>query len=340
MTEWDYILKRMILIGGPPRSGTTIAAKILNSHPRIITAIDDHVWECWGLYHYRNRTGLVDRIRKAPDTLSKEIAHHILGDALIEGNCLKGVGPSPKTQGCSVVPFNSTGSPAAISPLNLALERHRFPLDRFSSNWFLCLKSPEISHVLPQLTEYFPTIKFILTFRPIIEVADSMYKTGQMVKVYPIFHQRWSQERGEDGKTLLPPGVPLEWGNCWHTASDFQRCVIFAASYVRAILEGTRKLTPACFHAYNHSDLLNSPSTVFRHLADFLGVEAEGFQGAMPLIRTSQSRVQPEFREEYLAIDERLGLTPLAVDVANLMNPATSRSTSSQSDSQPQGRTT
>ena len=47
----EIILGKMILISGPPRSGTTFAIQSLNYHPDFIAAIDDHVYECWGLYN-------------------------------------------------------------------------------------------------------------------------------------------------------------------------------------------------------------------------------------------------------------------------------------------------
>ena len=91
------ILDKIIFVGGPPRSGTTYAVKSLNLHPAFVAAIDDHVYECWGLYYNRDRTGLVQELRSRQ--LIPEEAQRILKEHLIVDDQLIGVASSEKTKG-------------------------------------------------------------------------------------------------------------------------------------------------------------------------------------------------------------------------------------------------
>ena len=83
MTGSNDILNRLIFIGGSPRSGTTFAAQSLNHHPNIMTAIDDHVFECWRLFYYRTRVGLIQQIRDSRQSLSRQDIQTILYNYLI-----------------------------------------------------------------------------------------------------------------------------------------------------------------------------------------------------------------------------------------------------------------
>ncbi len=90
MKSADDILKRLILIGGPPRSGTTFAARSLNFHPQIMTAIDDLVYESWCLYYYRTRTGLVQMLRNGACgavEIQQVLKEHLVRDGSVAGDC-------------------------------------------------------------------------------------------------------------------------------------------------------------------------------------------------------------------------------------------------------------
>ncbi len=304
------ILERIIFVAGPPRSGTTFAAKSLNLHPSVMAAIDDHVYECWGLYHYRDRTGLVQELRTR--TLSTDEVKDRLTRHLVDGDNLVGAAPSPKTSGYPEISAADTRSPGTIRSLKDSnLVRHSFPLDRFSEKWYLCLKSPEISFVLPQLAEHFPTAKFVLVYRPAIEIAESMYRIGNLVKRFPVYHERWKQEKKETGELLPPPGVPTEWYALWQNTADFQRCVIYTAGYIRAIVEGTSMLSPHRFLVYNHAHLRNQPGETWQKLAQFLDIEVSGFQSAQPHLKAQPPVIPPHLEKELQEIEEKLDLNRL-----------------------------
>ena len=304
MNEME-ILDRTIFVGGPPRSGTTCAIKILNLHPRIMAAIDDHVFECWGLYSYRGRSGLVQDLRAG--NLNPEEAKSKLRKHLFRELRLMGAAPSPKTIGIPEIPLSvpsPSGSPRSM--LDSDLIRHAFPLDSFSSQWFLCLKSPEISFVLPSLSTLFREAKFVLVYRPLIEIAESMFRLGNMVERFPVYHRRWRDEKGEGGGPVLPPGVPEEWTALWRDGTDFQRCAIYAAAYMKAIFEGARDLPPTRCFVYNHLELKSRPAEVFRRMAGFLGVETEGFGAAFGTIESFSRSVPSGLRKEFGKIERKL----------------------------------
>lgn len=307
----DDILNRMIFVGGSPRSGTTFAARSLNSHPNIVTAIDDHVYECWGLYYYRTRVGLIQNIRTQTREMSQEEVKNSLKNHLFAGNQFKSVASSSKTSGCPLVSSPVHTDPA-ISQMDLKLVRHSFPVNQFNKEWYLCLKSPEISYVLPQLAMYFPGAKFVLVYRPVIEIAESMYRIGQTVKRFPVFHKRWKQETRENGELIPPPGIPREWFGLWHTGSDFQRCVINAASYLEAVVKGVTQISPGQAFVYNHFQLRKQPIQVFAKLADFLGVDSSGFNHAITESQETVPEIGPDLKSEYERIAPQLNLKHLA----------------------------
>ena len=182
MEEYE-ILDRTIFAGGPPRSGTSFAAQSLNHHPLIAAAIDDHVFECWGLYHYRSRTGLVQRFRSGPVDAGE--ARMILKNHLFSDSRLLGAALSEKTKGFAPLSEKNVFFREGVrSVLDENLERRIIPVAEFHSDWNLCLKSPEISFVLPELSVCFPKARFVLVYRPIFEIADSMYRLENRVKKF------------------------------------------------------------------------------------------------------------------------------------------------------------
>jgi hypothetical protein len=303
----SHILDGIIFVGGPPRSGTTFAAKSLNLHPVLVTAIDDHVYECWGLYYYRERSGLVQELRSRD--LTPEEAQQILKNHLIDNDQLVGVASSDKVKSFNQVAKRSSGEVRSI--LDNDLERHSIPLAQFPGKWRLCLKSPEISFVLPQLARHFPCAKFVLVYRSIIEIAESMYRIGNVVKRFPVYHKRWIQEKKGNGELLLPPGIPGDWNGLWQNTSDFQRCIIYAASYMHALMSGISKLSSERYFVYNHEHLRNSPRQIFQQLAEFLAVDVCGFQMAETQIKMESPSILAKLQEEYSAIEIALSLKKL-----------------------------
>ncbi|MBN1224490.1 MAG: sulfotransferase [Candidatus Aminicenantes bacterium] len=308
MAALSGLFDRMILIGGPPRSGTKLAAWILNCHPQIAAAIDDHVYECWALYYYPTRIGMVDRLRKRP--LSRRTAARILENHLVCGQHLIGVAPSEKTSG-----YPESRPPVRpdfeVTSQDVKLIRHTLPLDPFFLDRHLCLKSPEISFVLPQLAAIFPGARFVLVYRPVSEIAESMYRKGNNVKNIPVYHARWKKEHGEDGGLAAPPGVPLEWTGLWKSVSDFQRCVIYGASYIRALEQGLRRVKPERYFVYNHTDLRRDPQSVLTQMARFLNADAEGFQAALKRIRPQTPPLPKQLQGELDSIGVDLELEGL-----------------------------
>ena len=282
MKSADDILKRLILIGGPPRSGTTFAARSLNFHPQIMTAIDDLVYESWCLYYYRTRTGLVQMLRNG--ACGAVEIQQVLKEHLVRDGSVAGVAPSEKTSGYPRSPLPLRPD-AAATRADLKLIRHDVPLSAFRDDWQLCLKSPEISYILPQLAAALPGSHFVIVYRPLVEIAESMYRKGHTVKSFPVFHRRWAGEMGADGRLVPPPGVPQEWAGMWHAVSDFQRCIINAASYFRGLVNGLSAIERERFLVYNHARMRSNPVAVFQQLAVFLRVEPTGFQGAMAALR-------------------------------------------------------
>ncbi len=309
------IFKRMILIGGAPRSGTTFAARSLNSHPKIVTAVDDHVYECWGLYYYGTRSGLIQEIRCRE--MSRKDAIDILKNHLFSGNKLKCAAPSEKTAGYPFSPLPVRPDAATVS-MDSQLVRHSLPLERFGKEWYLCLKSPEISYVLPQLANLFEKTKFVLVYRPIIEIAESMYRLGNIVKQVSVFYKRWKHETNSSGELIPPPGIPTEWHKLWQIVSDFQRCVINAASYLRAELEGAAEIPAGRVFVYDHSQLQKHPAQVFARLADFLGVDPSGFKKAVTELRGTTPAIGSDLRYEYEIIARQLNLKGLVTRLESL----------------------
>lgn len=313
------ILERTIFVGGPPRGGTTFATKSLNHHPGIVAAIDDHVYECWGLYYYRDRVGLVQDLRTRQLT-SEEVKESLKNHLIVE-NRLMGAATSIKTVDCSqVARIDSPYLSSVRSILDKDLGRHAIPVDQFPNDWRLCLKSPEITFVLPQLASHFPDSKFVLVYRPVSEIAESMYRLGNSVKKFPVFHKRWLEEKDESGILVPPPGVPTEWNRLWGKASDFQRCVIYATAYIRGMLDGVSQLSPDRYLIYNHAHLRNSPHKIYERLAAFLNVDASGFQPAVTQLKSDRPEIHPKLAKEYSKIEVKLSIKPIMQQVEAFVN--------------------
>lgn len=308
MTTPERILDRLLLVGGPPRSGTTLAARMLNLHPRIYAAVDDHVHECWALYHYPSRRGLVDDLRRGP--LDRDRVIECLARHLFRNNRLLGVAPSPKT---GELPWNKS-NPGGGPPL----PRHDLPLDHWPQGASLSLKSPEISHVLPRLAELLPSARFVLVFRPLAETAESMFRKSRTVRRQAVFNRRWEEEKDEAGRLLPPPGIPLEWAGLWQQVTGFQRCLLNAAAYAKALVAGCALLPPERFFVYDHARLRAGMEPVVSALASFLGVEAAGFAGAAAMIRQEAPSMPEELAGQFEPLWEKLGLGALQDDLAGL----------------------
>jgi hypothetical protein len=315
--EAAAILRNIIFVGGPPRSGTTFAVKSLNLHPGFVAAIDDHVYECWGLYRYRDRVGLVHDLRTRQ--VSPAEAQSALKNHLIEDGRLVGAAPSGKT---SAYPPALKADPPSPGPLRSLLDqdllRQDIPLEKFSGAWRLCLKSPEISFVLPQLADHFPDAKFVLVYRPLIEIAESMFRIGNLVSRFPVFHKRWMLEKESSGEWIPPPGVPAEWHGLWQSVSGFQRCVVYGASYLRGLLQGIGEVAPDRYFVYNHASLRNSPGRIFQQLAEFLLVEASGFQMAEAQLHRESPLIPEREKREYAEMEREMALNQLMQQMASV----------------------
>jgi len=307
---------RLVLVGGPPRSGTTFAARCLNAHPQVMTAIDDHVYECWALYYYRNRTGLVADLRTRPVTRAECLER--LGNYLVDGDYLAGVAPADKTAGLSPSPPRTRPDRGAIPP-DLKTVRFQFPLAKFREDSYLCLKSPEISFVLPQLATLLPDARFIMVYRPLLEIAESMFRKGENVRLLAVYHRRWRNETSESGLLLPPPGVPEEWRAAWSGVTDFQRCLVYAASYMRAMIRDIGQIPANRLLLYNHAAMRSNPDRVFARWAKFLDIAAAGFdQAGGTGLKTGVPVIPDHMEREYRDICGRFSLERLASDMACL----------------------
>jgi hypothetical protein len=274
------IMDHLILASGPPRSGTTLLAKILNNHDHIVTAIDNSVYESWGVYYYRFRSGLCARLR-LEQMDSAQTQDHLM-EYLYEDGYILGVAPSESVKDCP--PARWRPNPLLQEPLLVEL-RGKPPLDplgrrdvlynRFQSDLRLCLKSPEIVFFLEVLAQALPKAQFVIVFRPIIEIAESMYRKGFEWRLAS-YHKRWAKEKDRLGRLVAPPGVPIEWQALWRTVSDFQRCVIYATSYLRALVLGAEQIPRKRYFLYSHPYLCTSPQQVLTAMAEFLQIDPQG----------------------------------------------------------------
>jgi hypothetical protein len=307
----EDIFKNMIFAGGPPRSGTTLLARLLNAHPRIMVVADNSRLEYWGVYYYRSREGLVAQLRD--HTLTPERARHYLAEKMVRKGYVWGAAtsssryprvPPPPRPDQHLSPWTRLKK---LLKFRLAmmqgrpfgqLQRRRVPLTEFVSNYRLCLKSPEIVFVLPQLAQAFPQTRFVLVFRSVLAVAESMYRKGQEWKL-DSYHRRWAKEKDKAGSLIPPPGVPPKWYELWQTVTDFQRCVIYAASYLRALLGSAPLLPKDKLFLYAHQALRRRPEAVLQSMATFLQIDVEEMYRLVPLIQAQRSERKNDFAAAY-----------------------------------------
>jgi hypothetical protein len=306
------IFNRTVFVSGPPRSGTTIAARVLNTHPSIFNYIDDHVHECWALYYYRTRVGLVQDIRTGQ--MAKEEAWERLQAHLIQDHRLQGVAPSSKTKHMpDAPPPLRPGQPA--SEADKKLRRHSVGFDTLPANWRLCLKSPEISFVLPQMAELFPEAVFVLAYRPVVEIAESMVRKGRTVKKVAVYQRRWREEKNSAGSLAPPPGIPEKWQWLWNDVSDFKRCAIYAASYLESLVDGLNKLDPSRFFVYNHSNFRTQPEQILQAIAAFLKLPAAGFNGISGMLDAGAPHIPVELTAELSELEDTLKVKQLETSI-------------------------
>jgi|GEM_PF-2369496 len=303
------VLNKLILTGGPPRSGTTILAKTLNAHPRIVTMIDDLVYECWALYYYRNRTGLIDDIRQG--RTDPEQAGLTLWRHLVRRKRLYGVAPSEKTAGLALAKPPERPDGELPNHQDLILERYVMPLAELDRLQYICLKSPELSFHLPEMAQLFPAARLVISYRPVIEIAESMFRKGLTVTDVRVFWARWQEETDDRGVLRAPPGVLPRWQALWPDVSDFDRCAIYAASYLWAIATGLAQLPRERYLLYDHSLFRRRPQQVLPLLADFLDINEEGFASTYTRISKARPDVPRDMLGRLDALREVLALDDL-----------------------------
>jgi hypothetical protein len=362
------IFDRLILAGGPARSGTTLLAKLLNGHPQIVTAIDNPAYECWGLYYYLLEVGLVRDLREGPLTsqeVKQRLAAHLIRDGWVCGiapsdsvmdypfadpparpmpdgavpwymdyNALvkpraPRPRPDPLMRRLPAILVRSIKSPtwfaqrlAAVarpSPVQRSFQesRRRVPLSRFRSGWRLCLKSPEITFALPQLANALGDAKFVLVHRPIVEIAESMYRVAKRW-VLPSYHRRWRHMTDAQGRFIPPPGIPVEWDEIWQQCTDFQMCALHAASYARAMALNIPQLPAERVFVYDHTTLRAQPQAVLGRLAEFLEVDPAGFESVSQMIKRETPAIDSEWQAEYDAIAGRTECQRWSAEVTRL----------------------
>ena len=307
------LFSRTVFVSGPPRSGTTFAARALNTHPAIFNYIDDHVHECWDLYYYRTRVGLIQDIRMGRTV--KEEARTRLASHIFQGGRLHGVAPSAKTENSPPTPPpRRPGQP--INEADQKLLRHSVAMEDLPDDWRLCLKSPEISFVLPEIAALFPKAVFVLVYRPVVEIAESMHRKGLTVKKVAVYQRRWHEEKRSDGTLQPPPGIPEAWQPLWNHVSDFKRCAIYAASYMKSLGEGLAKIDASRFFIYNHADFRRQPEKIIHMIAEFLKLPAAGFDGIGGLLDADAPEIPAGLEAEMSELEKELRIKDLETAIA------------------------
>jgi hypothetical protein len=289
------IFDHLILAGGPPRSGTTLLAQLLSVHPQLALAGDNRAYESWGLFRYANYSGLVEELRSG--RLRDEEARRYLYRHISREGWVNRVVPSP---------FLADNQRAVPDPPVNGVARFKLPVEDFGPNLKLCLKSPEISFVLPQLATLFPSARFVLVYRPVIEIAESMYRKG--IEWPNAYHRRWNSERDASGNLIVPVNTPADLAPLWDQVTNFQRCVIRATAFLRAMLEGAEALSADRVYIYYHPRLRERPSQVLSDLAAFLGISPDGFGFSERLIRADRPNLPAEQIREFEEVSTLLGL--------------------------------
>lgn len=275
MTTPDRLLARVILITGPPRSGTTVTARALGWHPRVLLAADDAVLEPHALYDYRERAGVVADLRAS--RITPAAARAALRDRLFAADHL------------------AAAPPVALGPL--------------ADDTLLALKSPEASFVLPALAAALPGARFVVIHRGAAAPAASMLRMGANVRRLKIFATRWRSELDGAGKAIPPPGVPDAWHALWREGDDAVRCVLNAAAYLTALADGIPRLPADRTFVLDHRRLIADPRGAFASLARFLGIDAADFERGVAGVAP---RVEPVPEQVLATRDELAPLTGLA----------------------------
>jgi hypothetical protein len=241
--------------------------------------------------------------------LTTEDAHARLEHHIVISGRLVGAADAPHTDSFPVTRDDETRFPlTAPSAFDRRLVRRSIPIGLFAHHWRLCLKSPEIVFVLPQMGHLFPDARFVFVYRPLREIAESMFNKGNRVRRFPVFHQRWSQAEGDSGKVMIPQGIPESWHKRWLESTSFQRCVMHAASYLAAIAAGMHEVAPARCFVYSHDLMRQNPHMVFNRLAQFLEVDPRGFDAAMVDLNPGRPIARLDLDVEYQAIVDALNL--------------------------------
>lgn len=304
----ELFFQQLILVAGPPRSGTAVTARSLNEHPRILTVSDDHVSECWGLYQYRTRTGLIQRLRDGEIPAGSPRAQQELYSYLVNDGFLRGVEPSGKTAGWPVSTPEEAGAGHPVrSVRDRNLIRHMTPVAELDPERWLCLKSPEISLVIPQLAQAFPSARFIVICRSLEEIACSMYCLGESVNRFPVFHRRWAEEKNNAGQWQPPPAVPPGWISLWQRADGFERCVLNAGAYLKSLAEGLHAIPRNRFRLFSHQALKINPVKVFQQWGSLLNLDPDGFGPALGQIQNSPVDVPQKLMKKCRKIRPAIG---------------------------------
>lgn len=259
----------LVLITGPPRSGTTFLTRSLGEQPTLRALIDDAVYERWSLYYYPTRTGLAAELRRG--TVVAADARDCLMDDILSGYTLRGVAASPYTTGYprSAPPRRPDGT---TEPRDARLDRRDIPLAEIPWGTRFILKSPELSFVMPALTDALPGVRWVAVTRPLTEIAESMFRKGNSVQ-RPVFHRRWAEERDAEGRPAPFPGIPDAWADRWRSGTPADWCALAAAAYARALADTLPTLPAGTWHLHDHARLRREPSATLGALAAFLGIE-------------------------------------------------------------------
>ena len=296
------LFSRLVFASGPPRSGTTLAMRILENHPGCLGVSDDHVHESWALYYYGNRTGILADLRTARTEKSLPAA---LWSELVRNGRLESIADVPHTMDWPLSQPRQRPDGRTL-PADSRRRRRACALDQLPAGVRICLKSPEISHFLPELAAAFPQACFVLVFRSLEEIAESMFRMGNRVSRVAVFHRRWTAEKDTAGRLVPPPGVPSTWHGLWREVSDFGRCAIYAAAYLKAMAESVSTLPANRVFVYDHDQLRRSPEEILYRLAHWLGLDPDGFRPSVSLIHPAQPDLTSIPREELNALSRQL----------------------------------
>ena len=295
---------RMVFVGGPPRGGTTLAIRLLERHPDILGIIHDHVHEFWPLYYYGDRSGVVADLRHG---VASEAVRKTLYSGLIREGWLTGIADAPHTVFMPISPPPERPDGNSL-PVDTERKLHALRVDQIPDRARLCIKSPEISHVLPQLSSAFSGARFVIVFRPLQEIAESMFRRGNRVKRVEIFHRRWRRDEAIHPENAIPPGVPLEWESLWRDSDDFSRCVIYGASFLDALIKGVGALAPEICFVYDHAKMRRGPDRIMAALAHFLDIDPIGLVGVDEWVRRDSPPISSDLLRIYQGVSKSLGL--------------------------------